>query len=88
MHNIYEHLKIKLAYGVILKTFVSNDDYDRVDRLLYGDMDKLAKAVTNNDTALLGKIIESTYRQTYEYSENKLKLLYAEQTEEIKEKTL
>ena len=41
-----------------------------------------------NDTALLGKIIESTYRQTYEYSENKLKLLYAEQTEEIKEKTL
>ena len=88
MQNIYEHLKIKLAYGVILKTFVSNDDYDRVDRLLYGDMDKLTKAVTNNDTALLGKIIENTYRQTYEYSEQKLKLLYSEQTEEIKEKTL
>lgn len=88
MQNIYEHLKIKLAYGVILKTFVRNDDYDRVDRLLYGDMDKLAKAVANNDTALLGKIIESTYKQTYEYSEKKLKLLYSEQTEEIKEKTL
>ncbi|WP_195268243.1 GntR family transcriptional regulator [Eubacterium sp. 1001713B170207_170306_E7] len=87
MQNIYEHLKIKLAYGVILKTFVSNDDYDRVDRLLYGDMDKLAKAVTNNDTALLGKIIENTYRHTYEYSENKLKLLYSEQPDEIKEKT-
>ena len=88
MQNIYEHLKIKLAYGVILKTFVRNDDYDRVDRLLYGDMDKLAKAVANNDTALLGKIIENTYKQTYEYSEKKLKLLYSEQTEEIKEKTL
>ena len=88
MQNIYEHLKIKLAYGVILKTFVSNDDYDRVDRLLYGDMDKLTTAVTNNDTALLGKIIENTYRQTYEYSEQKLKLLYSDQTEEIKEKTL
>ena len=51
-------------------------------------MDKLSKAISNNDTALLGKIIESTYKHTYEYSENKLRLLYSEQPEEIKEKTL
>lgn len=88
LQNIYEHLKIKMAYGVILKSFVDNDDYERVDRLLYRDMDKLEKAIINNDSALFGKIIENTYEQTYDYSEKKLAVLSSEETEEIKEKTL